>query len=85
MKWWKALGAAQKLGLLCFILALALFHYVERYTQTRHALQAACAFIHSLSTKRELFSPNAPRGLEDVSYLCLEEAAFPKATVVKPK
>jgi hypothetical protein len=85
MKWWKALGAAPKLGLLCFILALALFHYLERYMQTRHALQVACAFIHSLSTKQEPSNPNQPTGLEDVSYLCLEEAALPKETAVKPK
>jgi hypothetical protein len=81
-EWW---GSLRKAFLVCLALVALLLWYMNSYSETRGALNVACAFIIASEANAKFNEETLAEALKEVNGVCNEKAALGTDTIETPR
>jgi hypothetical protein len=81
-EWW---GSLRKTFLVCLTLVALLLWYMNSYSETRGALNVACAFIIAREANAKIKEETLAEDLKEVNGVCNEKATLGTNTTETPR
>jgi hypothetical protein len=81
-EWW---GLLRKTFLVCLTLVALLLWYMNSYSETRGALNVACAFIIAREANAKIKEETLAEDLKEVNGVCNEKATLGTNTIETPR